>query len=119
MCAKPVRVAALLTTVLLSPLAFAGEVVEFTDGRYLEVESHQVIDDAMRLNVSGSSYLVFPLSQVDRIERGGREVFRQPGTVTARGTESERRAVLLTGLRGDAAERAPAADLVAERSRSR
>jgi hypothetical protein len=89
MRAKPVLMAALLSAVLYSPLALADEVVEFQDGRYLKVESHEVLDASIRLNVSRDSYVIFPLSRVDRIERNGKEVFRQPDPVAVRADGSE------------------------------
>jgi hypothetical protein len=99
MRAKTVPVAALLTAVLAFPLVFADEVVEFQDGRYLKIESHVVLDRSMRLNVSGGSYLIFPLSLVDRIERNGKEVFRHPDAATSRDPESGASPVLISGLR--------------------
>ena len=113
MRAKPVLMAALLSGVLHSPLALADEVVEFQDGRYLKVESHEVLDASMRLNVSGESYFIFPLSRVDRIERNGKEVFRQPNPVAVRADGSESFEMLVANMRGNdqdqAASTGPAA----------
>jgi hypothetical protein len=101
MRAKPVLMAALLAAALHSPLALADEVVEFQDGRYLKVESHEVLDASIRLNVSGDSYLIFPLSRVDRIERNGRDVLRQPNPVAVRADGSESSEMLVADTRGN------------------
>ena len=56
----------------------AAEVVEFADGRYLEVRSHTVLGDYIRLEVPSGSYLVFPVARVDEIRHERRLVYRYP-----------------------------------------
>jgi hypothetical protein len=57
----------------------AADVVEFADGRYLEVQSHSVLGDFIRLEVRTGSYLVFPATQVDEIRRERLVVYSQNG----------------------------------------
>jgi hypothetical protein len=54
--------------IYLCPAAIeASEVVEFTDGRYLEIRSHVVDGAFMRLELADDSLLIFPRTQVDSI----------------------------------------------------
>ena len=82
----------LLAAVCLWPAAIeAREVVEFTDGRYLEIRSYVVQGDLIRIDVATGSFMVIPVASVDEIKRdrdlvfgGGRVVL--PGTRSARVT---------------------------------
>lgn len=60
----------------------AAEVVEFVDGRYLEIRSHRVSGPLIRLDVAQDSFLVVPQSCVDAIRRDRQVVFR--GAAAAR-----------------------------------
>jgi hypothetical protein len=69
----------------------AREVVEFTDGRYLEIRSYVVQGDLIRLDVDRGSFLVIPVASVDEIRRDWDVVFSRrgavlPGPRTARAT---------------------------------
>jgi hypothetical protein len=57
------------------PAVAAKEVVEFTDGRYLEIRSYTVRGDTIRLDVDRGSFLVIPLDSVDEIRRDWNLVF--------------------------------------------
>ena len=54
---------------------FAGEVVRFVDGRYLEIKSHEIDRSMIRLNLRSDSYLIVPVNGVETIERGGLVVY--------------------------------------------
>jgi hypothetical protein len=53
----------------------AGEVVEFSDGRYLEIRSYVVQGDLIRLDVAPESFMVIPVVSVDEIRRDRDVVF--------------------------------------------
>ena len=55
--------------------AEAREVVEFVDGRYLEIRSYTVQGDLIRLDVGRGSFLVIPVASVDEIRRDWLIVF--------------------------------------------
>jgi hypothetical protein len=54
--------------------AFAAEIVYFKNGTTLPVLSHSIEDDMIQVDLGGSSVMAFPLSMVERIEDGGRNV---------------------------------------------
>ena len=53
----------------------AREVVEFSDGRYLEISSYVVNGDLIRLDVGRGSFMVIPVLSVDEIRRDRDVVF--------------------------------------------
>lgn len=53
----------------------AGEVVEFADGRYLEIRSYVVQGDLIRLDVDRGSFMVIPVVSIDEIRRDRDVVF--------------------------------------------
>jgi hypothetical protein len=66
----------LLTAVCAVPTnAGSRDVVEFTDGRYLEVRSYTVQGDLIRLDVDHGSFIVIPVASVDEIRRNREIVF--------------------------------------------
>jgi len=69
MSRKHFRAALILVSLLGSGAALAADVVEFSDGRYLEVRSHSVEGDAIRLEVDRGSFMVIPADSVDTIRR--------------------------------------------------
>ena len=74
------RAVCLLTLIvaLAAPLfAASGEVVKFTDGRYLEVESHEFVGEAIKLIMENRSVLILPADRVDVIFRDGERVFER------------------------------------------
>ena len=63
---------------LAAPLfAASGEVVKFTDGRYLEVEGHEFVGEAIKLILENRSVLIVPADRVDVIFRNGERVFER------------------------------------------
>lgn len=73
----------------------AGEVVEFSDGRYLEIRSYVVQGDLIRLDVDLGSFMVIPVVSVDEIRRDRDVVFSSnravpPGAQTAQATSFRR-----------------------------
>jgi len=84
----------LLAAVCVWPaMAEAREVVEFADGRYLEIRSYVVRGDLIRLDVATGSFMVIPVASVDEIKRDRDLVFSRgrvilPGTRSAKVTGS-------------------------------
>lgn len=75
---------------LLIPLVLAGalvaaptlaeEIVHFTNGTTMAIESHSIEDGAVRVHLGGEGYLAFPLEQIEKIETAEGEVpLPQPG----------------------------------------
>jgi hypothetical protein len=60
---------------LLPAIVEAREVVEFADGRYLEIRSYAVQGDLIRLDVDRGSFMVIPVGSVDEIRRDRDVVF--------------------------------------------
>ena len=69
----------LLLLVASAAPALAGEVVEFTDGRYLAVRSHSVHGEYVRLDLDRGSFLIIPASTIDTIRRNRSPVFVYDG----------------------------------------
>jgi len=55
--------------------AAAGDILHFANGTSMPVESFTVEDDIIEVELGGGSTMAFPLAQIDRIERLGKEVF--------------------------------------------
>ena len=73
----------------------AREVVEFADGRYLEIRSYVVHGDLIRIDVDRGSFMVIPVASVDEIRRDREVVFTHergglPGARTASSTPGRR-----------------------------
>jgi len=71
-------VAAALGTLPL--VAFADEIVHFTNGAEMTVRSHTVekAKEMVKLDLGGNSFISFPLSMVDKIVSAGHNVFLNP-----------------------------------------
>lgn len=91
----------LLSAVCVMPATVdAREVVEFSDGRYLEIRSYVVQGDLIRLDVGRGSFMVIPVASIDEIRRDRDVVFDSirgvlpgvPGADSVRGREPARRA---------------------------
>lgn len=68
---------ALLAVVCGWPAAsYADEVVEFTDGRYLQVRSHADEGYYVRLVVGRDSLIIIPANRIDAIRRDQQVVYR-------------------------------------------
>jgi hypothetical protein len=69
---------------LLIPLILAGalvavptlaeEIVYFTNGTSMAIESHEIDGTNVRVNLGGQGFLAFPLEQIDKIETAEGEV---------------------------------------------
>lgn len=77
--------AALFALALLgaAPVAFAETYVEFNDGRYLKVRSHQVRESWIRLELQPGASMVIPAGNVQIIERDRLIVWYQQASDTA------------------------------------
>jgi len=62
----------------LPSVAFADEIVHFTNGAEMTVRSHAVENAMVKLDLGGSSFIAFPMSMVDKIVSSGRDVFVNP-----------------------------------------
>lgn len=58
----------LLVLAVASAPALAEEIVYFTNGTSMPVESHSVEDGTIRLDLGDQAYVAFPVGQIDRIE---------------------------------------------------
>jgi len=61
-------------------VAFADEIVHFTNGAEMTVRSHTVekAKEMVKLDLGGNSFISFPLSMVDKIVSAGHNVFLNP-----------------------------------------
>ena len=66
-----------------TPVAVAETYVEFNDGRYLKVQSHQVRDSWIRLELQPGASMVIPAGNVEIIERDRLIVYHQHRSDTA------------------------------------
>ena len=60
---------------LLAMPAAAGEIIHFTSGTTMEIQSHLVEDGMIHVDLGGGSGLAFPVSVVESITRSGSSVF--------------------------------------------
>ena len=56
----------------------ADEVVQFTNGAEMTVQSHVVTKDMVKLDLGGNNSISFPLTMVNKIVSSGQDVFRNP-----------------------------------------
>ena len=56
----------------------ADEVVQFTNGAEMTVQSHVVTKDMVKLDLGGNNAISFPLAMVNKIVSAGQDVFRNP-----------------------------------------
>jgi hypothetical protein len=57
-----------LVATVLPALAEQAEVVYFTNGTTMAVDSHAVEEDQIVVSLDGQSYMAFPLNQIEKIE---------------------------------------------------
>lgn len=62
----------------------AREVVRFVDGRYLEIDSHRVVGQVVRLDVASGAYIAVERDRIEWIERAGVKVLDADGEIVAR-----------------------------------
>jgi hypothetical protein len=65
----------LVVVALAAVTAWAGEVVHFRNGTFLEIRSHEVKDGMVRVTLGTDAVMAFPVSLVERIENNGKEVY--------------------------------------------
>lgn len=65
--------------VLAAVPALAEEIVHFTNGTTMIIEAHEVDGDNLRVELSGKSFMEFPLDQVSKIETAQGDVVPRPG----------------------------------------
>jgi hypothetical protein len=63
-----------LAGVLVAAPALAEEIVYFTNGTTMAVESHSIEDGTVRVSLGGEGFLAFPLEQIEKIETAQGEV---------------------------------------------
>ncbi|HEX4825230.1 MAG TPA: hypothetical protein VFV19_13060 [Candidatus Polarisedimenticolaceae bacterium] len=56
----------------------ADEIVQFTNGAEMPVQSHVVTKDMVKLDLGNNNTISFPLSMVNKIVSAGQDVFRNP-----------------------------------------
>lgn len=107
------RVVFMIALAVAMHSASAAEVVRFTDGRYLEVTSHEIHGEGIRLTLDRGGVIVLPLGQVEKIERGGLVVFRtdpdRPAPSDRREEEPEPAVAVARLEATEASDRAPRA----------
>jgi hypothetical protein len=57
-----------LAGALVAAPTLAEEIVHFTNGTTMAVESHSIEDGNVRVNLGGQGFLAFPLEQIEKIE---------------------------------------------------
>lgn len=67
-----------LSLVLFALPAMADEVVYFTNGATMAIRSHEVEGDMIRVNLGAGAIMAFPISMVERVQVGSRDVFTGP-----------------------------------------
>ncbi len=58
--------------------AMADEVIYFTNGATMAIRSHEVEGDMIRVNLGAGAVMAFPVSMVERVQVGTRDVFTGP-----------------------------------------
>ena len=69
---------ALLLVVVWSLPAAADEIVYFANGTSMAIRSHKVDGDMIRVDLGAGAIMAFPVSMVERVMLGGRDVFTGP-----------------------------------------
>ena len=66
--ARKALISCIFALVVLASPAFADEIVYFTNGTSMAIESHVLLDEAVRVNLGGQAFMEFPREQIDKIE---------------------------------------------------
>jgi hypothetical protein len=78
--------------------AVADEVVYFTNGTTMVIESHEIDGDTVRVNLGGQGLMAFPLEQVERIQTNAGAVrMRGAGATPNQRVGGSSNAVPITG----------------------
>lgn len=75
---KRCAVAFVLALVASALPALADEVIYFTNGATMAIRSHEVEGDMIRVNLGAGAVMAFPISMVERVQVGTRDVFTGP-----------------------------------------
>ncbi|ANM28525.1 hypothetical protein ABI59_01125 [Acidobacteria bacterium Mor1] len=69
---------------LVSPAAFAEEIIYFTNGTTMAIKDHTVDEekDVIQVDLGSNGFIAFPRSRVERIERAGSNVYLSPSYQT-------------------------------------
>lgn len=73
-----VRISIAVASLVVGPFVLADEVVQFTNGAEMTVQSHVVEKDMVKLDLGGNNSISFPVSMVSKIVSAGKDVFRNP-----------------------------------------
>lgn len=99
---------AILAMAAMAAPALADEVVHLKNGTYMSISSHAVDGEMLHVTLGSDAQMAFPLSMVDRIERGGKLVPLTADASTG-GTVANRRVEGSTTGAGSAASAPQAA----------
>lgn len=75
---KRIVVPIVLALVASALPALADEVIYFTNGATMAIRSHEVEADMIRVNLGAGAVMAFPISMVERVQVGARDVFTGP-----------------------------------------
>ncbi len=67
-----------LALALFAAPALAEEVIYFTNGSSMPILDHIVEEEMVKVDLGEAGFMAFPMTQVDRIEKAGREVYQNP-----------------------------------------
>jgi hypothetical protein len=73
-CAVPL----VLALVFSALPVLADEVIYFTNGTTMAIRSHEVEGDMIRVSLGAGAVMAFPISMVERVQVGSRDVFTGP-----------------------------------------
>lgn len=75
------RYSLLLALLVLLPAlpAAAEEIIHFNNGATMAIRAHELEGDMIRVNLGAGAVMAFPVSMVERVVKGGQDVFTGPG----------------------------------------
>ncbi len=68
----------LLALALFAAPTLAEEVIYFTNGSSMPILDHIVEEEMVKVDLGEAGFMAFPMTQVDRIEKAGHEVYQNP-----------------------------------------
>ncbi len=71
-------VLAVAALTLFAAPALAEEVIYFTNGSSMPILDHIVEEEMVKVDLGEAGFMAFPMTQVDRIEKAGREIYQNP-----------------------------------------
>ncbi len=74
----------LVLGLMVSPAAFAEEIIYFTNGTTMAIVKHVVDEEkgSIQVDLGSNGFIAFPMSRVERIERAGANVYLSPSHST-------------------------------------